>query len=99
MKVTYLLACVAALYSLPAVASDCTINGDTMDLMAAKFQALVDGKINQTIGVASAASDTDETHRKALWTNWGGVAGPQQVGQELDGFKKYLGDLKAARCK
>ena len=100
MKVRYILiACAAAVYYSPAVAADCSINSDTMDLIVAKFQALVDGKINQTIGVAGAASDPDDSQRKTLWTNWGGAAGPQQVGQELDGFKKYLQDLKADRCK
>lgn len=100
MKVSYLLiACAAALHSLPTLAADCSINTDTMDLIVAKFQALVDGKVNQTIGVASAASESDEANRKKLWTNWGGADGAQQVGGELDGFKKYLEELKADRCK
>lgn len=99
MKVKYvLIACVVGLYSFPAMASDCSINADTMDLIVAKFQALVDGKINQTIAVATAASDPNESQRKTLWTNWGADQGPQNVGQELDAFKKYLLDLKKDRC-
>jgi hypothetical protein len=99
MKVRYLLIVVAAaLHSLPAVAADCTINTDTMDLIAAKFQALVDGRIAQTIALASAASEKDEAQRMALWTSWGGTDGPQLVGKEIDGFKNYLDNLKATRC-
>ncbi|MHC2367441.1 hypothetical protein ACVIQT_002089 [Bradyrhizobium diazoefficiens] len=102
MKVMcFLVVCAGALlvHSLPAAAADCNINTDTMDLILAKFQAVVDGKIAQTIAAASAANDADASRRQAAWNSWGGANGPQQIGQELAGFKKYLEELKTNRCK